>query len=388
MHLVENFALAAGLKISKPYIDPLFFPTPAEKYITLHSSSGMKSKNYSHYQDIINTILPALQDAGINIIQIGESHDKHIQGTISLLGKTNLRQTFYVLSKSMLHLSNDSFSSHVCGYFKVPLVTLFGPSYYKTCEPFWKGKYKFFSPDYSNTKPSYASDEVIKKVDSIFPDEVAYHVLKMFFGEEKIKKIEPIHLGTSYSQTVIDVVPNFNKLTKFSIEDNTILSIRQDYTKEDKYLEKWISNYECAIYINRIVNISLLKKYKSNIKKIMVNLNESIPDDHISELQSTGIKMSITYTGSESINDVRLRLFPINIYEDTYNKKKDLDKPSLLCDNSYFKSSLLLVSNNKTYSSKASLDLNIEKSNLESVIDSEDFYKELEFFKIYNYASD
>jgi hypothetical protein len=270
----------------------------------------------------------------------------------------------------------------------VPLVTLFGPSYYNTCEPFWKGEHKFFSPDYSNTKPSYASDEVIKRVDSIFPDEVAYHVLKMLFREEKIKKIEPVHLGTSYGQPVIDVVPNFDKLTKFSIQDNTILSIRQDYTEEDKYLEKWISNYKCAIYINRNINISLLKKYKGNIQKIMVNLNESIPDDHISELQSTGIKMSITYTGLENINDVRLRLFPINIYEDTYNKKKDLDKPSLLCDNSYFKSSLLLVSNNKTYSSKASLDLNIEKSNLEKVIDSEDFYKELEFFKIYNYASD
>ncbi len=67
--------------------------------------------------------------------------------------------------------------------------------------------------------------------------------------------------------------------------------------------------------------------------------------------------------------------------------KKDLDNSSILCDNSYFKSSLMIISDNKFYSCKAYLDRGAEKSDAEKVIDSPEFYKEIEFFKIFNYGN-
>lgn len=387
MHLVENFALTAGVKISKPHIEPLFYPPPADKYITLHAGSGMESKNYSHYKDVISIIKPILDERGVSILQIGETHDPHVDGTISLLGKTKLRETFFILSKSMLHLSNDSFSSHVAGFYNVPLVTLFGPTFPNTCHPFWRGEHKFLSPDYSKFKPSYSPNEEEKRIDKIFPNEIAYELIKMLFGDGIINQTESVHLGDSYSQVVTDIVPNFTPEKNINFIKNSILTIRQDYTDNAEFLEYWVKNHQIALYIDKEVDLNILRKYKKNIKKIILLLHEGINNDYVLKLKSTGINLAINYIGSSNISDVRLDLFPLNIKEQEYTTKKDLDNSSILCDNSYFKSSLMIISNNKFYSCKAYLDRGAEKSDAEKVIDSPEFYKEIEFFKIFNYGN-
>jgi hypothetical protein len=385
MHLVENFALTAGVKIGRPRVDPLFYPPPAEKYITLHAGSGMESKNYGHYRDVILMISTVLEMQGIKIVQIGEECDKHIEGTIDLRGKTKLRETFYILSKSMLHLSNDSFSSHVAGSYKVPLVTLFGPTFPSTCEPYWKGYYKFFSPDYNKFKPSYAPQEKVKRINKIFPNEIAYELINLLLGEGFIEKTEAVHIGESYSQPVTDVVPNFKPHKGIKFAQDSIITIRQDYTDTEDYLDYWLRTYQVALYINKEIDLNKLISYKKNIKKIIVLLNEDISDEYILNLKSTGINMAINYIGSENISDVRLNLFPLSIQEQEYTTKKDLDNPELLCDNSYFKSSLVIMSENKFYSCKAYLDKGLERASAEKTIDSELFYREIEFFKIFNY---
>ena len=53
MHLIEQYALSCGVKIDKPHIETSFFPVPSEKYITVHASSGMESKNYDYYDDVM-----------------------------------------------------------------------------------------------------------------------------------------------------------------------------------------------------------------------------------------------------------------------------------------------------------------------------------------------
>ena len=123
------------------------------------------------------------------------------------------------------------------------------------------------------------------------------------------------------------------------------------------------------------------------MKKIILLLPEGINNDYVLKLKATGINLAINYIGSSNISDVRLDLFPLNIKEQEYTTKKDLDNSSILCDNSYFKSSLMIISDNKFYSCKDYLDRGAEKSDAEKVIDSPEFYKEIEFFKIFNYGN-
>ena len=68
MHLVENYALAAGVKISEPHIDPLFYPVPEGRYMVLHASSGMKSKNYDYYNEVLKLIGKYIEKEKIQIV--------------------------------------------------------------------------------------------------------------------------------------------------------------------------------------------------------------------------------------------------------------------------------------------------------------------------------
>ena len=105
------------------------------------------------------------------------------------------------------------------------------------------------------------------------------------------------------------------------------------------------------------------------------------------QYRSIGISTAITYTGSKNISDIRVDLFGLNIYSEEFSTKKDLDNADYIFDNSYFKSSLTVMSKNKKYPSKHFFEMGIEVSDKQKILDHEDFYKELEFYKIYNYDS-
>ena len=104
MHLIESYALNAGVKIGKPFIDPSFFPVHSNNYITIHCSSGMKSKNFDYYQDVIMLIKPYLDEHGIDIFQIGLEGEPTMANVNSLLGETNIRQAAYVIKNSKLQI--------------------------------------------------------------------------------------------------------------------------------------------------------------------------------------------------------------------------------------------------------------------------------------------
>ena len=68
--------------------------------------------------------------------------------------------------------------------------------------------------------------------------------------------------------------------------------------------------------------------------------------------------------------------------------KKDLDFYKDICDNTYYYSNKVLMSEGKNYSSKAALEEGIEREEgkYEKVIDSPSFWEEVEHFNIYRYA--
>ena len=386
MHLIENYALTAGLKIGKPHISPLFYPPPSKKFITLHASSGMESKNYEHYQDVVDKILPELKKAGIDIVQVGEKNDEHIRGTISLLGKTKLRQTFYILSKSSLHFGNDSFSSHVAGFLNKPLVTVYGPVYPNTCCPYWGNKkiHISLSPNPALGKPSFSAKESKKRVNLIFPDKISLNILKLLELNYNCARTEAVHLGENYGNKIVDVIPNFTPNSKIITPKDSPLSIRLDYGYREECLDYWLSNYKSVVYINSLFPKEILIKHKKNIKRLVILLNENFSVEQVNEYQAIGCKLQLSYEGKRNISEVRLDFFGLNIHEESPLTKKDLDTEAKICDNSYYESSVSILSEGKIFSSYAKLEEGSSKKNEEKIIDSEDFYSEIKHFKIYN----
>ena len=80
MHILERYALSCGVKIDKPQIYTKFYPNNFGKYITLQASSGMESKNYDFYQEVVEILSPHLKQLGIEVLQIGSAKDKRPWG--------------------------------------------------------------------------------------------------------------------------------------------------------------------------------------------------------------------------------------------------------------------------------------------------------------------
>ena len=109
MHLVEAYATNCGLKIDKPYMYEKFFPLNVDKYITLHPYTK-PAKSYDYWQEVVNLLIPKLEEQEIRIIQIGAKDEPRLIGTGYTSGQTNMNQIAYLLKGSLLHLGADSYS--------------------------------------------------------------------------------------------------------------------------------------------------------------------------------------------------------------------------------------------------------------------------------------
>ena len=105
MHLLEQYALTTGVKITKPHIETSYYPFPFDKYIVLENGHDIKSRTYGMWSDIILEIKPLLDENEIIIVQIGSSNDEAIPGCYDLRGKTTIKQNAYLLKKCLYSLN-------------------------------------------------------------------------------------------------------------------------------------------------------------------------------------------------------------------------------------------------------------------------------------------
>ena len=166
MHLLERYALSCGVKIDKPHIEEQFFPLMQDKFIVLHASSGMESKNYDYYQEVVSLIKPYLDKENIDIVQIGKAEDKAVPECVHLQGKTTIRQVAYIINRSMLVCGNDSFSAHMASGLDKKSVTLYSVLYKECCGPYWSDNTKasLIESTRKKMKPSFSNEESPKTV--------------------------------------------------------------------------------------------------------------------------------------------------------------------------------------------------------------------------------
>ena len=148
--LLKTYSLNSGFKIRKCKPLESFYPIP-DKYITIQTSSGMSSKNYDYWLDVLKYIKKDLEDAGYKIVHIG-TEGANIPFAESLIGKTSLHQTNYVLRNSSLHIGNDSFAVHLAGLHETPIVSLYGPTSPENHGPYFKSKNTHLISSHRNGK--------------------------------------------------------------------------------------------------------------------------------------------------------------------------------------------------------------------------------------------
>jgi len=184
MNLLERYSLSTGFKINKLFPDENFYPVPS-KYITIQTSSGMESKNYDYYSDVLDVIAPKLKEMGYEILHIGRDC-KEYPYCVNLINQLNINQTFYVLRNSKLHLGNDSFAVHLAGLHDVPIVALYGPTTAINHGPHFRKNSKLIESHRNGKNPSFSAQESPKTINYIKPEEVINEVFEKL-GVDKIK---------------------------------------------------------------------------------------------------------------------------------------------------------------------------------------------------------
>lgn len=382
MHLIEQYALSCGVKIDKPFIETSFFPSPFNKYITIHASSGMDSKNYDYYNDVIEMILPFLQKEDIHLVQIGGKDDMKLNHCEHLNGATTIRQTAYIIEKSLLHFGNDSFSTHVASGFNKKIVSLYSILYKECCGPYWgdKKNHILLESHRKGLKPSFSNKELPKMVNLIKPEEIARGVLDLLDIPHNLNNIETIHIGSEYHLPSLSVVPNHVMPATFA-QGQPVNIWGHEFFDESNIVE-WAYNRKCNIFLNQPMSVKYLDVIRRNINQINYFVDKNTDPTYFKTLERGGVKFKLLCENEKDLNELRLHFFDWEIHAHKKTTKKDLDNIDKVCDNTRYKSQIKVISNAKIYNSKAAWKEN--QQNSYTIIDTPEFWEQIKSFKLYN----
>ena len=383
MHLVEQYALSCGVKIDKPHIETSYFPISQEKYITLHASDRIQSKTYDLYNDVIELIKPYLEKNDISVIQIGNKNEKKINGCINHLGQTTIRQAAYIIEKSILHIGTDSFSCHVASGFNKPIVALYSTLYKECCGPYWGDKKNqiLLEPDRKKNKASFSDQEYPKSINTIMPEEIACSVLNLLKINHNLDSIETFHIGQAYHIDSIGVIPNHVMPNSFAQGQPANIFAHEHFDEEN--IIRWAYSRLVNIFTNKPISANYLKSVKQNVNQINYFVQPTDSEDFFNMCKKIGIKLKLVCDNEDQLNDIRLKFFDWDVHFLKSKSKKDIDNYKKICNNTRYKSSQVIMSNSKIYSSKAAWK-NDKEGFHDKIIDCQEFWDDAINLKMYN----
>lgn len=375
MHLLETYSLSTGSKIGKPFILKKFFPVKFDKYITIQNSSGMPSKCYDYYQEVINFLTPILTKHGIGIVQIGGKEDVPLQGVENLQGATNINQTAHIISNALLHLGNDSFAVHMASAFNVKSVSLYSITLPQIAGPYFnKDKSICLYPD--NEKPSFNPNELPKRINKIKPEEIINSCLKLLFDNSEQSAVKTLHIGTRYKETIIEAVPDNVIHPEFF--KNAVLNLRCDYVEsiDLNVLYNNLSLRKCCIVTDKPFDLIPSPQIIQNINLVIYDITKNLDINFVKQLEKLGIKYACAFNRQVStiqdLHDKKTSLIDFCPIEEYALIPENFDKEILNKKGLKYKSNRVILSKGKIFSSSSALfeNLNSEDgSNLSLSID-------------------
>ena len=380
MRLLDTYATNTGSKIDKPFIYTKFFPLPSGKYITIQAQTPYDSRNYSYWQEVIEILLPYLSKEKIHLVQVGTQDERPLNGSINLLGQTNINQLAYVIENSTLHFGADSFCVHLASYFDKPIVSIYSISNPNVAGPHFGNKNKHILlkgyERVGNKKPSYSQVESPKSIDSIKPEEIAKSILQLL--NIKYNDVpETIFFGTDFNVKSFEIIPD-EILDPNSIPvENPI--VRMDYHFNEKAFEAIISTKKSIVFTNKPIKKDIIEKYKHNINQLIYIVEEDNDVNFVKLLKNNSVNyVLLSFLPEEILNNFKLDYMDYNLIVNRKHKTKEDTKIEDV-NNLYYKSCRTLFSSKGKFMSK----YDWINGNNNKVVDDPDFWKEADNFYIF-----
>ncbi len=384
MNFIENLSLHSGLRRSTPLINPAFFPVVAEKYITFHTEDH-QSKQWDHLQEFINLIKPYLDKEGIEIIELG--WNKEAISNINLSAKNlDPKNCAYILEKSMLHVGVENFITQLSSFYDIPCVSLYSNTSPDVFSPSWGDMKKYrqwcIEPCRDKFKPSYSGNENPKSINTIPAEKVAAKCLDILGIPHDLSRVSILHIGEGFHATCLEVVPDFIPSPEFF--PRSVVNIRMDYYFDEAQIPHFANNRKVSIISDKPVNIGLLRQLSPSIQALFFKIDENFDEEYISQVKSLARPLSLILSQGADPSSTKYKFFDMKVETESKKTKKDLDIADKICDTTRYKSSKMIFSKNKQYSSKAAFQKGIPTTDDQKIIDDPVFWEESQYMKLYN----
>ena len=361
MNPIFKYSLDCGVMPTKPQINTSFFPITFDKYIILESSSA--ESEYPHMDEISSYLSGILRKNSINILQLKFSEkDEDILGAKKYQG-LSLSQFNFLIENSMLVISNSRYTTECANCLETPSILITKKELLQKDNPKWYNEnYKEF------------------KLDS-FGEQISSHALNTLGLNNPLDTIEPIYCGDLFKSKILEIIPNFHP-EQINIRNENI-NLRADYHQDEKNIIEFIEHNKVNLITNKVP--STLGPHK-NLIQINLEVSLNTTEEDIEKIKKSCKNVFFFSRDSKQIQKIRLKFIDEIITLEKRIRKKDLDICDKICDNTYYKSSKIIISEGKNYTSLASKKKNIPlvRSSLEKVIDCDDFWDESEHFKLIN----
>lgn len=393
MHILEQYALNCGAKISKPYIYEKYFPLPSKKYITLHTPNKFPSRTYDYWPEVVINILDILKAHNIEILQIGGKDEQPIKYCLNTNGQTDFNQLAFIIKNSILHVGVDSLPVHLASYYGKKIVALFSNMYPSHSGPIWSDKEDLLllESEKKGNKPTYSFSETPKTINTIKPETIAKGILKLLNINANIN-LETIYIGEKYIYPMMEIYPSeFVDPSKIGVQQ---IIIRMDYCFNLDILQKQLSAFNNnMIFTNKEIDIDIINLYKKNIQRLfLVVSKENKMLNFIKKLSENLIKFEVlTYDSENNLNEYKLDYMnhELNVHK-LISSEDAIKKIGLLKDfkDVKFKSNKLIAKGSKLYPSLYHLKRDIDVSSTKDLIFPEDFNNkdficDIDFYYLY-----
>jgi hypothetical protein len=369
MHILEKLSLDCGLRSEEPSIPLSYFPITGDKIIILENS--LNNGDYPHFDEVAAYLSSLVAKIGYKIIQLKINPlDKNINKSRPY---TNLTapQFNWLIKNAELIVSNNPYSCATASALNINAIQIHKDFPVNSLKSIWGKARKI---NLKNNSKLYA-EKIVKKA------------LNLLGIENKaLNSINPIFCGNNFQIKCLEVVPDFSA-GELAIKNERI-NIRADYFYNQENILQLIHLNESNLITKKNVNTKLLNNpiAKRNLKSINFEVTTETQESEIEDLFNSNIDINLFCRDSENISDIRLNLIDYQINLEENIQKKELDIDGDICDNTCYKSSKILISKGKHYSSKAKWKKQqpLQKNSFETIIDSADFWQESEHFKLFN----
>jgi hypothetical protein len=356
------------------------FPLPfSGKYVLIITSTGAPAKNYKHWKAVVDWLKPALNANGYYLVQCGGEKDERIGADFDACGKTSTLQYFDLVKRASLLVCGDTSAVHVAGHFDIPLVALYSISPPEVSRAYFGNPFlqKYLCPE--GYSPSFNPNETPAHINRIKVETVvseACNLLKI-----KAPQFKTLHLGGSYAQHVLEVVPNVVLRPEFST--GNVVHIRYDKGGVEKAIYDQLSVRKCTVRTRAPLNVEILKQLRQNIEFVAYEIDENHSVEFATALMRAQIPFRLySRLPDEKLNPIKLDYFDIAIIE----KLRDSEgRPELYGKN--FITNRRIFSGGKIYLSHAHVreDKSVDNfsKNEHTVLDAPDFWEDKELYCIY-----